>query len=117
MLFSNFFQNIPISMISGTNVLSQNLSKRSNGPFEVEFQRGGTLFLKEFLVDAALGYGYCRAAGLRQGQRVVVHHGVGTVLPLQLRELLEHLLVAMAAGRQEQQQRQYGSKGTLHIFR
>ncbi len=38
------------------------------------------------------------------GQRVVLHHAVGTVHALQLLQLPEHLLVVLAAGGEEQEQ-------------
>ena len=45
------------------------------------------------------------------GQRVVLHHAVGTVHPLQLCELPEHLLMALAAG--DKQQEQHEGKNTV----
>ena len=41
-------------------------------------------------------------AGEGLGQRVVRHHGVGTVLPLQLLQLLQHLLMPLAARGKQQ---------------
>ena len=48
------------------------------------------------------------------GQRVVLHHAVGTVHPLQLFQLPEHLLVALAAGGKEQEQQEGKNTVTIH---
>ncbi len=45
------------------------------------------------------------------GQRVVMHHAVGTVHALQLFKLPEHLLVTLAAG--DKQQKQHEGKNTV----